>query len=131
VPNLDFFAVGDDRRTVLDIVFGLSFFRVFELYAEPGEAVREFQCVDEVPVMEHGPHMMLHAIDAGVEPILNRVDPNRPSALLQCDGWGLVKLHLYPELGSPQQMATPEPMPGLRKSLTADVENVVTVPSQG
>lgn len=130
VPNLDFFAVGDDRRAVLDIVFGLGCFRVFELYAEPGEAVREFERVDDVPVMEHGPHLMLHVIDAGVEPILNRVDPNRPSALLQCDGWGLIQLHfggffqerelrwshtshnttkraerlagMYPELGSPQ-----------------------------
>jgi hypothetical protein len=92
VPNLDFYAVDGDRRAVLDAVFRLGCFRVFEAYAESGEVVREFHSVDEVPVMEHGPHLMLHVVDAGVEPILDRVDPNRASAR-PCSGWGLIQLH--------------------------------------
>jgi hypothetical protein len=43
--------------------------------------------------MEHGPHLMLHVVDAGVEPILDRADSNGASAGLQCKGWGLIQLH--------------------------------------
>ena len=105
-------------------MFRLGGFRVFEAYAEPGEVVREFHGADEVPAMEHGPHLMLHVVGTGVEPILDRADPNGAS------GWGLIQLHfggffqerelrwshtnhdtakraeklagLYPELGSPE-----------------------------
>jgi hypothetical protein len=93
VPNLDFYAVDGDRRAVLDAVFGLRRFRVFEAYAEPGEVAREFHSVDEVPAMEHGPHLMLHVADAGAEPVLDRADPNGASSRLQCNGWGLIQLH--------------------------------------
>jgi hypothetical protein len=92
VPNLDFYAVDDDRRHVLSAVYGLGNFRVFEAYAEPGKPLREFHSVDQVPVVPHGPHLMLHVVDAGVEPIVDRVDPNRASGLLQCEGWGLIQL---------------------------------------
>jgi hypothetical protein len=48
VPNLDFYAVGADHDAVLDAVFELGVFRVFEEYAEPGEELREFTAPDEV-----------------------------------------------------------------------------------
>lgn len=98
VPNLDFYAFERDHRDVLEAVFRLGCFRVFEAYSEPDHDLREFTSADEVPIEPYGPHLMLYPIGAGPEPTIERLQL-RPGAAgggsfrFQCRGWGLVQLH--------------------------------------
>ena len=74
VPNLDFYAVDDDRLAVLDAVFGLGLFRVFESYSEPDRELREFRTTSEVPDSPRGRFLALFVVDAGPEPTAERIE---------------------------------------------------------
>jgi hypothetical protein len=104
VPNLDFYAIEDDQKAVLDVVFDLVVFRVFEAYSEPDSQLREFRSADEIPEDPRGAHVMLYAAGSGPEPLSQRIDL-RPDALgnakfrYRCQGWGLIQLHFGTRLG--------------------------------
>jgi cell wall assembly regulator SMI1 len=100
VPNLDFYAVGSDHTAVLDAVFGLGVFRVFEEYSGPDEELREFTAAEEVPAARVQRFLMLYVVGSGPEPVARRIDL-RPGNILgdatfryQCEGWGLIQLDL-------------------------------------
>lgn len=42
MPNCDFYAIEDDALNVIDFIFSNTPCQVFELYSEPGEAIRQF-----------------------------------------------------------------------------------------
>src|SRR5262245_27476847 len=98
MPNLEFCAVGDDQAAVLDAVFRLGAFRVFEASSEPDSELREFGAPSEVPDDPHGPYLMLYVVGSGPEPSAKRIDL-RPGALgnatfrYECQGWALITLH--------------------------------------
>jgi hypothetical protein len=98
VPNLDFYAVDADVSAVLDTVFNLELFRVFEAFSEPDTELREFAAADEIPDSAAGLHLMLHAHGSGPDPTARRIDL-LPVALGDatfrycCEGWGLIQLY--------------------------------------
>lgn len=96
MPNLDFYAVDDDWPAVLDIVFGLALFRVWEAYSRPGHDLREFRTTDEI-VEAGGDYLVLLVTGAGPEPRVRRIDfaPGVSEAGFRytCEGWGLIQLH--------------------------------------
>jgi hypothetical protein len=98
VSNLDFYAAGDDQLAVLEAVFTLDQFRVFEAYSEPDRGLREFHTPKEVPDGPSGRHLVLYALASGPEPPARRIDLH-PGALGgatfrdRCEGWGLIQLH--------------------------------------
>ena len=55
MPNLDFYAVDDDWSAVLETVFDLGMFRVFESNSELDRELREFHAPAEIPVGSTGP----------------------------------------------------------------------------
>ncbi|MCV7168432.1 hypothetical protein H7I41_00700 [Mycobacterium manitobense] len=83
MPHLRFYAVDDDHRAVLDAVFGQGDFAVYDMHAEPGRPIGRYRAADEVPMAQHGTHLMLHVVSAGGEPILGGK---------VIGGWGLVQL---------------------------------------
>ncbi|WP_394618683.1 hypothetical protein JNUCC0626_06150 [Lentzea sp. JNUCC 0626] len=97
MPNLDFFAAGDDWTAVLDTVFGLGVFRVFESDSEPGTEIQEFRSVAEVPADQRCAYLSLFVDGAGPEPLRNRIDfapgvsPEAPFRYT-LEGWGLIQL---------------------------------------
>jgi hypothetical protein len=97
MPNLDFYAAEGDRLDVLRAVFRLGCFRVFEAYSRPDHELREFFGADEVPAEPSGYQLMLYAVGAGPEPVVQRI-VLRPSTAggasfrFRCWGWGLVQL---------------------------------------
>jgi hypothetical protein len=98
VPNLDFYAVGDDWSAVLETVFDLGLFRVFESDSEPDRELREFHAPTEVPDGRQGRSLALFAIGAEPGPIAKRIDflPGvHPDATFRycCEGWGLIQLY--------------------------------------
>ena len=100
MPNLDFYAVDDDHKAVLDAVFRLDF-RVFEAYSDEGTELREFAGPGDVPLSAQRPgsHLMLFAADSGPAPVIDRIEL-RPhlgapaSFRFSCRGWGLIQLLL-------------------------------------
>lgn len=84
MPNLDFHAADDDRRLVLDALFALGLFRVFETSSEPGRPLREFATPDAVT----GDFLELYAIGSGPEPVIDRSGPHE-----EVQGWGLIQLY--------------------------------------
>jgi SMI1 / KNR4 family (SUKH-1) len=100
VPNLDFYAIGADHATVLDVVFGMRTLRVFEEYSAPEEDMREFTAPDEVPAAGVQRFLVLYVVGSGPEPVARRIDL-RPGNILggaafryRCEGWGLIQLAL-------------------------------------
>ncbi|MEU4765058.1 hypothetical protein AB0H12_17545 [Actinosynnema sp. NPDC023794] len=97
MPNLDFYAADDDWSAVLDTVFALGSFRVFESDSRPDRELREFHAPAEVPDDRWGRHLALFVIGSGPEPVARRID-FLPGALADatfrhsCEGWGLVQL---------------------------------------
>ena len=59
MPNLDFYAAGEDWPAVIEAVFELGLFRVFEAYSVPGHEVREFRAASEVPAVPEATHLAL------------------------------------------------------------------------
>jgi hypothetical protein len=100
VPNLDFYAVGVDHTAVLDVVFVLGVFRVFEEYSGPDEQLREFVAPDEVPAARVQRFLMLYVVGSGPEPVARRIDLGPGHVLggatsrYRCEGWGLIQLDL-------------------------------------
>ncbi|WP_330179721.1 hypothetical protein OHB26_25180 [Nocardia sp. NBC_01503] len=98
MPNLDFYAVDEDWSDVLEVVFELGLFRVFESYSEPGHELREFSAAVEIPDNLLGRHLMLFVAGAGPEPFARRIDfasdvvSDNPFRYT-CEGWGLIQLH--------------------------------------
>ena len=86
MPNLEFCALGDDQAAVLDAVFRLGAFRVFEAYSEPDSELREFGAPSEVPDDPHGPYLMLYVVGSGPEPSAKRIDTETRSGCSLC-GW--------------------------------------------
>ena len=99
MPNLDFYAVDDDQAAVLNALFDLGMFRVFEAYSQPGNKLQEFHGTTEIPEDPHGSFVMLYTLGSGPEPMADRVDV-RPGThgdatfRYRCLGWGLIGLHL-------------------------------------
>lgn len=97
MPNLGFYAVGDDWSAVLETVFDLGLFRVFESDSEPDRKLREFHAATEVPDGPRGRHLALFVIGAGPDPMARRIDL-LPGVLADatfrycCEGWGLIQL---------------------------------------
>jgi len=98
VPNLDFYAIGEDQRAVMDAVFVVGRFRVFEAYSDPDTGLREFTAASGIAEVLHGAQLMLYVVGSGPEPVHRRIDL-RPGALgdakvrYRCEGWGLIQLH--------------------------------------
>ncbi|MBB5800470.1 hypothetical protein F4560_000238 [Saccharothrix ecbatanensis] len=98
MPNLDFYAAGDDWSAVLGVVFDLGLFRVFESDSEPDRELREFHAATEVPGGRQGRHLALFVTGSGPAPVARRIDL-RPGALGDatfrycCEAWGLVQLY--------------------------------------
>lgn len=99
MPSLDFYALDTDQRAVLAAVFRLGGLRVFEAYSDPDTDLRGYADPEEIPAKPHGLHLMLHAVDSGPGPTVERFDL-KPSAITgvtfrhRCQGWGLIQLHL-------------------------------------
>lgn len=100
MPSLSFYAYGDDHGVVLDAVFDLGIFRVFEYISRPDSEVQEFAAPDEVPVDPYGSrHLFLYPIGSGPEPATRRINLH-PGALgdatfrYEREGWGLIRLML-------------------------------------
>ncbi|MEV0029674.1 hypothetical protein [Nocardia sp. NPDC050793] len=95
MPNLAFYAVDEDWSAVLDVVFELDLFRVFESRSEPGHELREFSTAAEIPRTRP---LMLLVNGAGPEPLARQVDTaahtisDAPFHYI-CEGWGLIQLH--------------------------------------
>ena len=100
MPNLDFYAVGEDHRAVLDVVFAMGCFEVFEAYSECGQRLRTFTTTAQVPLGESATHLlMLFAAGSGPGATIERYDVRPfPGAAMtwreQARGWGLVQLVL-------------------------------------
>lgn len=94
MPNLDFYAAGDDWSAVLETAFDLGLFRVFESDSEPDRELREFHAPTEVPGGPQGQHLQLFVTGSGPEPIARRIDL-LPGTTFRycCEGWGLIQLH--------------------------------------
>jgi hypothetical protein len=105
VPNLDFYAARDDWSAVLETVFALALFRVWESYSEPDRELREFHAATEIPDGPEGRHLELFVIDSGPDPIEKRIDL-LPGALGDatfrycCEGWGLIQLYYGAPFGT-------------------------------
>lgn len=102
MPNLDFYASGQDHRNVLDLVFSSGEFRVFELTSKPDQKIVEFSQAEEVfshyareqslllqllPIQSQGTALFQrHSLNAGA----------LGSATFRyvCEGWGLIRLYL-------------------------------------
>jgi hypothetical protein len=97
VPNLDFYAADDDWFAVLETVFALGLFRVWESDSEPDRELREFHAATEIPHGPRGRHLELFVIGSGPDPIARRIDLV-PGVLTDatfrhcCEGWGLIQL---------------------------------------
>jgi hypothetical protein len=104
MPNLDFYAADDDRIAVLDAVFDLGLFRVFEAYSEPDRGLREFHAPEAVPDGPSGRHLELYALGSGPRAHGPAHDLH-PGALgaatfrYSCEGWGLIQLHFEGVVG--------------------------------
>ena len=98
MPNLNFYADADDKASVLNVVFDLGLFRVFESYSEPDQGLREYRAADEVPQGRGGRMLELFVVGSGPAPIFTRIALN-PGALgdatfrYHCQGWGLIQLY--------------------------------------
>ena len=97
MPNLDFYAAGDDWSAVVETGFDLGWFRVFESDSELDRELREFHTATEVPDNRQGRHLALFVIGSGPDPVERRIDllPGvHPDATFRycCEGWGLIQL---------------------------------------
>jgi hypothetical protein len=97
VPNLDFYAADNDWSTVLQIMFSLDVFRVFEAYSVPERELREFHGADEIPDVRQVRDLALFVADSGPNPIARRIDlvpgaPENATFRYTCEGWGLIQL---------------------------------------
>jgi hypothetical protein len=97
-PNLDFYAADDDWLSVLESVFELGLFRVFESDSAPDCELREFHGAPDVPDGPAGRHLALFVVGSGPDPTSRRIDL-LPGALGDatfrycCEGWGLIQLY--------------------------------------
>ena len=109
MPNRDFFALGEDRRQVLDYVFADGACRVFELYSPFDAELAEFKAVADVEARyairdwtvpdSQGLLLQLLPHDAAGELVIDRVELNPRKCngatfRYSCKGWGLVQLYL-------------------------------------
>ena len=78
MAHLGFYAAPDDWPAVLETVFALDLFRVFEAGSRPGHDLREFTTV---PSGTAGRHLLLLVRGAGPAPVT-----------APCEGWGLIQL---------------------------------------
>ncbi|RLQ08748.1 hypothetical protein EAD96_04445 [Micromonospora sp. BL1] len=105
MPNLDFYAAEDDWSAVLEALFDLGLFRVFESDSEPDCELREFSAAAEVAAAPRGRHLALFVVGCGPAPIARRIDrlpglPGGPTFRYCCEGWGLVQLYYGGPVGA-------------------------------
>ena len=102
MPNLDFYASGQDHRDILDLVFTSGEFRVFELTSKPDQEIVEFSQADQVfshyargeslllqllPIQSQGTAVFRrHSLNAGAL--------GSATFRYACEGWGLIRLYL-------------------------------------
>lgn len=98
MPLLRFLAAREELPSLVEAVFRVEAFRVFEAFSAPEEPLRRFESPGEIPLPAKGVHLALHPVDAGPEPLIRRIELRGPSARVRwsCEGWGLVFLHLVP-----------------------------------
>src|SRR5262249_23539559 len=109
MAQLDFFAVRQDHRQVIDFVFGETDFHIFELYSDFGQELREFTSFRELAAAfaigndrhGHGYAVLLSLWSPSVmsSPHVTRVrlDPkhcNGHTFRYTTGGWGAVQLYL-------------------------------------
>ncbi|WP_432994037.1 hypothetical protein [Dactylosporangium sp. CA-233914] len=92
MPALTFYATVEDRPAVLEAVFGLGLFRVFEADSLPGHDLREFATAEEASAGGEW-HLALHTVDAGPEPLAERIDLDAGGFRYSCEGWALIQLY--------------------------------------
>ncbi len=102
MPHLDFYALGEDYRRILEFVFGCGRFRVFELASQPDCEVIEFsgpEQLDDGGLLERGALLQLFPFECGGSVFFRRCQL-RPGAWGEagfrwsCEGWGLIQLYL-------------------------------------
>ncbi|MEU8419687.1 hypothetical protein AB0C15_02270 [Micromonospora sp. NPDC048835] len=107
MPNLVFYAAGDDWTAVLEAIFDRGMFRVFESDSEPDRELREFRAAAEVPDGPRGRSLALFVVGSGPEPTTRRID-FLPGVCADktfrycCEGWGLIQLHYGGPFGAQQ-----------------------------
>ena len=102
MPNLDFYASGQDHRDILDLVFTRGEFRVFELTSKPDQEIVEFSQADQVfSHYARGESLLLQLlpIQSQGTAVFRRYSLNAGalgSATFRyvCEGWGLIQLYL-------------------------------------
>lgn len=91
MPHLRFYAVDEDHRAVLEQVFAVGDFDVYDRYSEPDVPIRRYRDAAEVPASPTGTLLMLHVRDAGGTPVLDAPPRHGVTAIT---GWGLIQLDL-------------------------------------
>jgi hypothetical protein len=102
---LDFYAVDGDWSAVVEAVFDLGLFRVFEADSEPDRELREFNTANEAVRDPRGRHLMLYVVGSGPEPLVRRIEflpgvAGDATFRYTCEGWGLLQLHYGGPVGS-------------------------------
>ena len=97
MPSLTFYAVDEDWLAVVEAVFDLGLFRVFQATSEPDRELREFHTAEEAVSSRQAGQLMAFVVGAGPDPQARRIDfrPGRPGEATfryTCEGWGLVQL---------------------------------------
>lgn len=102
MPNLDFYASGQDHRDILDFVFASGECRVFELTSKPDRTIVEFSQLDQVfSHYAQGESLLLQLLPLQSQgTAVFREHPLNAGALgsatfrFVCEGWGLIQLYL-------------------------------------
>ena len=115
MPNCDFYALGEDHRTVLEFLLTQCDCTIYELCSEPGREVAQFQDLSdfqkifgfsEWSVIPRTMHLQIHAKEGGGrvhQKRINLVNANSPDVAFRfkTEGWGLIQLYLLaPRKGS-------------------------------
>ncbi|GLX94784.1 hypothetical protein [Herbidospora sp. NBRC 101105] len=105
MPNLDFYAAEDDWAAVIEVVFDIGLFRVFERASEPGRELREFHDPLDVPDSRPARHLALFVVGSGPDPVARRVDrhPGDTTFHYVYEGRGIVQLD-YGGLYGPHEL---------------------------
>jgi hypothetical protein len=90
---LSFYAVDEDWSAIVEAVFGLGLFRVFEANSAPDCELREFHAPEEAVSRR----LMLFVIGEGPEPLARRIEflpglAGDATFRHTCEGWGLIQL---------------------------------------
>jgi hypothetical protein len=106
MPNCDFYAAGDDFRSVLEFIFGQPGWTLVELASLPDRPLRRFDAADAVleayDLATSSAHLQLYTPTLGGD-IVEHAITFRPGAMgeakgrIVSEGWGLIQLYLEGE----------------------------------